>query len=77
MRPMSSKDDLPSRITELEMQLAHLQRLYDQLNEVVIQQAMAADRMVRTMAELENQIKQLKEKPTPAPDPRDEKPPHY
>lgn len=66
-----------SDTVDLQIQVAHLQRLYEQLNDVVTQQAMEADRMRRKIAQLETQIKQLKEKPAPAADPLDEKPPHY
>jgi uncharacterized coiled-coil protein SlyX len=69
--------DSRSDTVDLEIQVAHLQRLYEQLNDVVTEQAMEADRMRRKIAQLESQIKQLKEKPSPAADPLDEKPPHY
>jgi SlyX protein len=69
--------DSHKRITELEIQLAHVQRLYEQLNEVVTAQAMEADRMARQMAQLNDHVRQLKAKPLPSVDPLDEKPPHY
>ena len=69
--------DLHERITELEIQLAHVQRLYEQLNEVVTSQTIQADRMARRMAQLQDQMRQLKAKPLPPIDPLDEKPPHY
>ncbi len=74
---MTGPTDLPAKIIELEVHLAHLQRLYEQLNEVVTAQALEADRMRRRILELESQLKQLKEKPAPMLDPLDEKPPHY
>ena len=69
--------DSRSDTVDLQIQVAHLQRLYEQLNDVVTDQAMDADRMRRKITQLEMQIKQLKEKPAPATDPLDEKPPHY
>ena len=66
-----------SETVDLQIQVAHLQRLYEQLNDVVTEQAMEADRMRRKISQLAAQIKQLKEKPAPAADPLDEKPPHY
>ncbi len=66
-----------SRLTELEVQLAHVQRLYEQLNEVVTEQAMLADRMTQQFARLQDQVRTLKEKAPTTVDPLDEKPPHY
>jgi SlyX protein len=65
------------RLTELEIQLAHVQRLYDQLDEVVTQQAMRLDRMQRRLEAVETQVKELKEKSQTTTDPLDETPPHY
>ncbi len=70
-------NDTQDRLTALETQLAHAQRLYEQLNEVVTEQAMQADRTQRRVSELENQYKSMKEKPHADSDPLDEKPPHY
>lgn len=68
---------LDDRVIELEIQLAHQQRLYEQLNEVVTAQSLENQRMQRRMTLLQDQIKQLKENPDSAADPLDEKPPHY
>ncbi len=65
------------RITDLEISLTHIQRMYEQLNEVVTAQSLANQRMVQRIDQLQEQIKQLKEKPQPTADPLDEKPPHY
>ncbi|TWT51357.1 hypothetical protein Pla22_41340 [Rubripirellula amarantea] len=66
------------RITKLEVSVGHLQRLFDQLNEVVTEQAMRADRMYRKISELERQLKESKDKtPDSPPSLEDEKPPHY
>ena len=66
------------RMTDLEVGLAHVQRLYEQLNEVVTEQAMQSDRMQRKIASLEQQFRSVKEKQTDESGSlEDEKPPHY
>jgi len=65
------------RITELEIQLAHVQRLYEQLNEVVTAQSKEIERFERRFHQLQTQFKELKEQQEPGFDPLDEKPPHY
>lgn len=69
--------DNQAKIVELEIQIAHVQRLYEQLNEVVTEQAMKADRAQQRLVAMEEQITRLKEKPQAPSDPVDEKPPHY
>jgi SlyX protein len=72
------EDDLANRITDLEISLAHVQRLFDQLNEVVTSEAIRSDQMHRRIKELEQQLKSVKEKATEEPRSlEDEKPPHY
>jgi uncharacterized coiled-coil protein SlyX len=66
-----------ARIEQLEFGLTHLQRLFDQLNEVVTSQSLQNQRMQRRIDQLTEQIKQLKEKPEASLDPLDEQPPHY
>ena len=65
------------RITDLEVELAHVQRLYEQLNEVVTAQGREIDRIERRFQQLHGQFKELKEKQPESFDPLDEKPPHY
>lgn len=66
------------RLTQLEIQLAHVQRLYEQLNEVVTSEAMRADKLQRKVDTLSSQLKEVKQKSSePDRDPLDEKPPHY
>lgn len=66
------------RLTQLEIQLAHVQRMYEQLNEVVTTEAMRADKLQRKVDTLTTQVKEVKQKSTePIGDPLDEKPPHY
>lgn len=68
---------LESRVSELEVQLAHMIRLVEQLNEIVTRQTLAEDRQRRVIRKLADQIEQLKQKPSAADDPFDERPPHY
>lgn len=65
------------RITDLETQLAHLQRQYDVLNEVVTQQANQLDSVVKRIAKWESTVERIKNATDPIGDPLDEKPPHY
>ncbi|TWU60188.1 hypothetical protein Poly51_04630 [Rubripirellula tenax] len=70
--------DAKARLIELEIQIAHVQRLYEQLNEVVTEEALRADRIQHKLDTLTNQVRDLKNKsPESAGDPLDEKPPHY
>lgn len=65
-------------MTDLEIGLAHIQRLYEQLNEVVTEQALQSDRMRRQIEALTKQVKASKEKGSEqAFNVEDEKPPHY
>jgi uncharacterized coiled-coil protein SlyX len=65
------------RITELECQLAHQQRLCEQLNEVVIEHTQQLMRLERVILRLEEQLKTLREQRKEVFDPSLEKPPHY
>ncbi len=69
--------DANDPLTEMEIHIAHVQRLYEQLDEVVREQAVRFDRMERRVAELQNRFRELKEKQVPETDSLDEKPPHY
>ncbi|TWT93870.1 SlyX family protein [Stieleria varia] len=67
-----------SRITELEIQLAHLQHHCDQLDEVLTEQGKIQDRMVRQLKKLLDTVDRLKNKDGgEESDPLSEKPPHY
>ena len=70
-------DPLNDRITKLEISLAHVQHLLDQLNQVVTAQSLENQRIERRLAQLQDQITRLKEKPQDTTDPLEEKPPHY
>ncbi|TWU48376.1 SlyX family protein [Rubripirellula reticaptiva] len=75
---MASDKTNADRLTELEIQLAHVQRMYEHLNEVVTTEAMRGDRIQRKVDALTVQLKEVKSKSAePATDPLDEKPPHY
>ncbi|MGB7327587.1 MAG: SlyX family protein [Rubripirellula sp.] len=75
---MASEKNNADRLTELEIQLAHVQRMYEQLNDVVTTEAMRGDRIQRKVDALTVQLKEVKNKSAePATDPLDEKPPHY
>ena len=68
---------LESRVTELEIQLAHQQRICEQLNEVVVEHTQQMMRYERVILRLEEQIKLVREQRKEQFDPREEKPPHY
>ena len=73
-------DDLSganNRIGELEFQLAHQQRLCEQLNEVVVEHTQQIMRLERTILRCEEQVKSLRDQRKEAFDPGLEKPPHY
>jgi SlyX protein len=69
--------DLEDRVTELEVQLAHTQHLFDQLNAVVTEQAIKIDRISRAIGKLRESVDDLKHKSEEKLDPLDDKPPHY
>ncbi|MEO1617795.1 MAG: SlyX family protein [Planctomycetota bacterium] len=71
---MSSEQE---RITNLEISLAHLQRQYDMLNEVVIEQTRELERATKQIAKWENEVNSMKNQMESPGDPLDEKPPHY
>ncbi len=74
---MDDPRSLQSRVMELEIQLAHQQRICEQLNEVVTEHTQSMMRYERVLLRLEENIKQLREQRKEQFDPREEKPPHY
>lgn len=78
---MSTNDSQPnqtSRLIELEMALAHQQRLCEQLNEIVTAHSQELLGLKRSVAELQGRMKELREQPKEPPaEPHEEKPPHY
>ncbi len=69
--------DPEARITELEIQLAHHQRLCEQLNQVLVDHTQQIMRLERTIVRLEDQIRTIREQRKEIFDPQLEKPPHY
>ena len=70
--------DLESRVTELEMSLAHQQRLCEQLNDVVTSQTRQLIALEKLVPSLQQQLKELKfALKGDQPSPHDERPPHY
>lgn len=69
---------MEDRITELEIQLVHTQRVCEQLNEIVTELSLDAQRRDREMKRLVDQLKELKNKVAePGGDLEEERPPHY
>ncbi|MEM7478741.1 MAG: SlyX family protein [Planctomycetota bacterium] len=74
----SAQSNADQRIEELEISLAHQQRLLEQLNEVVTQQTHSLLRLEKKVPQLEREIQGLKSKTAERQGPLpDEKPPHY
>jgi SlyX protein len=65
------------RVTDLEIQLAHLQRQFDVLNEVVTQQTKQLDQSSKRIDKLVGTIEELKANTELISETVDEKPPHY
>ena len=70
----SSNDE--DRLQNLELSLMHLQKDYDQLNEVVIDLANRHEQLQNAYAKLTDQFKESQQPETPR-DAESEKPPHY
>lgn len=67
-----------SRLTALESALAHHQRDYEQLNQVVVEQASVIDKLQRHIVHLETVLKNvMAQLPSEQRGPEEEKPPHY
>lgn len=69
---------LDERVEELEVALAHQQRLCEQLNEVVTAQTEELMKLTKLIPALQAQLRELKAAAgSRGPTPVDEKPPHY
>lgn len=68
-----SEDSLPKRLMAVEASLAHLERHFDDLNSVVIDQTRLLGRLQKRIDEL-GQAFDARETERP---PQQEKPPHY
>ncbi len=72
--------NLDERVERLEMEVAHQQRVTDQLNEAVSIQSLDILRLQRVNEQLIKQIEELRQgtdEPEEAINLEDEKPPHY
>jgi uncharacterized coiled-coil protein SlyX len=73
-------DQLRSRIEKLEIELVHLQRFTEQLNQVVAEQSSDVLKLTRTVDRLTKHVTELRKRPDssePPPTLEEEKPPHY
>jgi len=69
--------DLEKRINDLESTVAHQQREYGVLNQVVIEQAQTMEKLARRLTALESNLESVQSQVADDRDPLDEKPPHY
>ncbi len=74
-KPNDNSAKLNERIIELEANLTHLQKNYDELNEVVVEQSKRLVRLERGLFALENQIKEVIRTLREPRDPDAERPP--
>ena len=72
----ADSDREKQRVTELELSLMHLQKDYESLNEVVLENAKRLDSMSKTIQQLTDRLSAA-EDPEPVRNAEDEKPPHY
>lgn len=68
---------LHQRLIEVEMQLAHQQRLTEQLDEVIRQQDKRLHAIMQRLSKLSDQVLEIQEVPFEQRKPEEEKPPHY
>ena len=64
-----------ARLTELELQMMHLQRDFETLNEVVLELRRETDKLNEIMRQMGNRLTALQSKDEF--DPEKERPPHY
>ncbi|MFK7737176.1 MAG: SlyX family protein [Pirellulaceae bacterium] len=73
-----TKKDTETRVEELEIALAHQQRLCEQLNEVVTSQTEELMKLTKLLPALQSQVQELKASARGQGTASiDEKPPHY
>ncbi|SMP65240.1 SlyX protein [Neorhodopirellula lusitana] len=72
-----STQPIEDRVTKLEIQLAHTERICEQLNEVVTQLSRDAQERDRLLKRIVEQLKDVKNKMDESGTAEDEKPPHY
>jgi uncharacterized coiled-coil protein SlyX len=73
---MSNSSTDEDRLQNLELSLMHLQKDYDQLNEVVIDLANRHEQLQKSFVKLTAQLEHAQQAETPR-DAESEKPPHY
>ena len=71
---ISGMSDLPERLEKIEAHLAHLERQYEQLNEVVIEQGRVLARLQKESAKVSQAVETIELDRIRANNP---KPPHY
>jgi SlyX protein len=71
---MQDPDDIPGRLTRLEVQAGFAEDLLDQLNHTIFRMQQRIDQLQRELAELR---RQMPAGTTPQGSLRDELPPHY
>ena len=77
LQDRSQRPTVENRLVELESQLAHHQRVCEQLNEVVVQHTRTIMELEYKLARLESQWKELRGQTAEVRDLLEEKPPHY
>lgn len=68
---------LGSRVADLESRYTHLQRVVDELNEVLIAQSRRIDQLERRVSQFVADVSAFTEPPAEPRKLEDEKPPHY
>jgi SlyX protein len=69
--------NLEARVAKLEVDLAHQQRLCEQLNEVVTLQTQQLMRLEKSLPQLQEHVLELRSELRTRNAPGDERPPHY
>ena len=67
-----ARDELERRIVDLELRFMQQERLTEELNQVIVEQQRALDRIALEMRTLQEQVRAGAEAM-----PKDERPPHY
>ncbi len=73
---MSTNERQSSRLTEVELQLMHLEKDFESLNEVVLQQGQKLDELMRSVMRLSDRMNAADDDAGER-NMMDEKPPHY
>ena len=73
--PSIAPGERSDRLDELEIRVGYLDDLVDTLNRTVFRQQQQIDQLSKALAQLRQQMSAAST--SPAPEPRDEVPPHY